>query len=351
VNKKKFQKKSHFYQRKGVLWPVGIFFGVIILVLAAFRFSPWPGALVIRYEFNKNGAKTLQAMEKHTPLKPVAVVSDQSYRAGDKNALLDVYYPEGTKSNAELPVVIWTHGGAWLSGDKTDDTPYFKLIAEMGFVVVGLNYSLAPGATYPTPILELNDAYAYLEANALRLHADLNKVILAGDSAGANLSAQMAAIITNPSYADKVGVTPLLKPSQLKGIVLNCGIYKMEELAVPDPTLPKLVGWGNDVTVWAYSGTRDFSDPVLRQMSPYYYVTKDFPPTYISGGNADPLTNLQSKPLAEKLRGLKVGVTSLFFPADHKPALSHEYQFNLDNSDGQKALAATLSFMKEQVKN
>jgi acetyl esterase/lipase len=257
--------------------------------------------------------------------------------------------PQNSK-NKQLPVIIWTHGGAWLSGDKSDDAPYFKLLAQKGYAVIAPNYSLAPGHTYPTPIHQLNDAYGYIKSHTKALGADTNKIILAGDSAGAQLSAQMAAIITSPSYAKEVGVVPNLQPTQLKGVVLNCGIYMMERLAEPTKDLSKLIRWGDDVTVWAYSGTQDFTDPVIRKMSPYYHVTGDFPPTYISGGNGDLLTDTQSKPLADKLQVLGVSVDRLFYAENHKPALSHEYQFQLDKKDAQSALQKTLSFIEKQTK-
>jgi acetyl esterase/lipase len=191
--------------------------------------------------------------------------------------------------------------------------------------------------------------HAFVLENADRFHADTGKIILAGDSAGSQLSAQMATLITNAGHAQEVGITPALKPEQLKGVVLTCGIYKMEELAYPNPALSKIIGWGDDVTVWAYSGTNDFSDPIIRQMSPYYHVTKGFPSTFITGGNADPLTDVQSKPLADKLQSLGVGVTRLFYEPSHAPALPHEYQFNLDTDDGQKAFQQITAFMHERT--
>jgi acetyl esterase len=335
--------------RRWLVWAAGALLAVLI-ALVAFRVSPWPGALVIRTAFDMNGARVREAMEKHRPPTPVSVVADLRYRAGDDHARLDVYHPADIGAGARLPVVIWTHGGAWLSGDKSDDAPYFALIAAQGFSVVGIDYSLAPGATYPAPLHQLNDGFTYLEANATRLHLDMDRVVLAGDSAGANLSAEMAAIITDASYASEVGIRPTLGPEQLQGVVLNCGIYKVEGLTQPDPRPSAIVGWGSDVTVWAYSGTRDFSDPIIRQMSPYYHVTGSFPPTYLSGGNADPLSDAQSRPLAAKLRSLGVEVTPRFFPADHRPALQHEYQFDLDNVDGRAALAATVAFVRDHTR-
>jgi len=344
------EKKKHFYQKRSFRITIGSIIGFIVLVLIIFRVSPAPGAWVIRSVFDRNSAKVLTALEKHQPSVAITSVLNQQYRKNDADAQLDVYYPASTPKDAMLPTIIWTHGGAWISGDKSNDAPYFKLLAAEGFTVVALDYSLAPEHQYPTPIHQMNDAYDYLQKNASRFHIDSNKFILAGDSAGAQLSSQMGAIVTNPEYAHTVGVTSSLSPSQLRGLVLNCGIYMMDGLTQPDPTLPKLIGWGDDISVWAYSGTKDFSDPVIKQMSAYYHVTKNYPPVYISGGNADPLTNAQAKPFADLLMSLGVNVTENFFADDHKPALPHEYQFNLDNQDGMTAFQKTIEFVRAQTK-
>jgi len=331
---------------------MGIVLGLAIVTFLAFKFSPWPGAMLVRIVFTNNARKTLAALQKHTPSTPITIVANQQYKHDNHKALLDVYLPQSVEQTSDtLPAIIWTHGGAWVSGNKTDAGPYFKLLAAQGFAVVSLNYTLAPEKAYPAQIHELNEAHAYILANASRLHINPNKIFLAGDSAGAQLSSQMDALITNPAYAQEVGVIPALQPSQLAGTVLFCGIYKMAGLTEASPTLPKIISWGDDQVVWAYSGTRNSSAPVITQMSPYYHVTKDFPATFISGGNADPLTNGQSMPLAEELKNLGVPVTTLFYPSDHTPALPHEYQFNLDTNDGQQALTQLIQFLQERSNN
>ncbi len=340
-------KRLPFYRRKAFLWPVGILLGLIVAIVLAFWLSPWPGALLVRTVFNHGNVKTLAALEKHTPNTPITVLSDQQYEQGNRRAMLDVYMPTYVEqTNQALPVVVWTHGGAWVSGDKANVGPYFKLLAAQGFTIVSLNYTLAPEKPYPAQIHELNAAHAYVAANASRFHIDPNKIFLAGDSAGSQLSSQMAALATNPDYAKEVGITLSLDPSQLAGVILFCGIYKMEGLRDAAPNLPALIRWGDDETVWAYSGSKDKSNPLIRQMSPYYHVTKNFPATFISGGNNDPLTNDQSIPLADKLTSLGVPTTKLFYPANHTPGLPHEYQFNLDTTDGQLALKSVVEFLK-----
>lgn len=324
--------------------------GLTATLGVALRMSPRPGARAIRVVFDYQGAKVRDAMARHEPGLPVATIADQRYRPNDDDATLDVYFPERVRGTDErLPVIVWAHGGAWLAGDKRQVAPYCRLLAVEGYAVVAVNYGLGPGRPYPTAVRQIDDATAYVQANAARFHVDPDRVVLAGDSAGAQLASQTAALVTNPAYAAEVGIVPSLRPEQLRGVLLHCGIYRLKGLTQHDPQLPKIIGWGVDVTVWAYAGTRDVDDPVLRQMSPYFHVTKDFPPTFISGGNGDPLTKLQSRPLAEKLRGLGVDVTELFYPEDHEPSLPHEYQFDLGGEAGQDALRQTLAFLRART--
>jgi acetyl esterase/lipase len=337
-----------FYRRKPFLWSVGTMSGLIIVTMLAFQLSPWPSIILVRIAFDHGSRQTLAALEKHAPNTPITVLSDQQYKQGNKRALLDVYIPKSAEqANTALPVVVWAHGGAWVSGSKTDDGPYFKLVAAHSYTIISVNYTLAPEKNYPAQAHELNDAYSYIMANAARFHVDPNKIFLAGDSAGSQLSSQMAALITNPDYAKELGIKPSLAPTQLAGTILFCGIYKVEGLTEAAPNLPKLISWGDDQVTWAYSGTRDKSGPLIRQMSPYYHVTKDFPATFISGGNSDPLTDSQSIPLADKLKYLHVPTTTLFYPANHMPGLPHEYQFNLDTADGQQTLNRVIDFLHQ----
>jgi acetyl esterase/lipase len=340
-------RAPRFFRRKWFLWPAGTIVTVVLLALIAFNVSPWPGALLIRYVFEDGADKTLAAMEKHTP-EGVASIMDQQYRPNDGDAYLDVYFPEGT--DRHLPTVVWTHGGAWLSGSKEDQAPWFQLIAAEGYTVVSLEYSLAPGATYPTPVHQINDALGYLVEHAERLHIDPERFILGGSSAGAQLTSQMGVIVTNPEYAAALGISPSLRPEQFKGVILCAGIYDMARfLERGDMIRGGILGWGVGVTTWAYTGSRSQDSDALAEMSTIDHVTADYPPAFITGGNGDPLTDAQSKPLAEKLESLDVDTTAVFFPADHEPKLGHEYQFNLDNEDGQQALKEILAFIDAHV--
>ena len=116
--------------------------------------------------------------------------------------------------------------------------------------------------------------------------------------------------------------------------------------ATATAALDGVLGWGFKSAMWAYSGTRTWAeDSTGATMSTIDWVTKDFPTTYISGGNGDGLTWSQSIPMAQRLDELGVDVTTLFWPAPHEPKLPHEYQFHLDLDDAQTALEKTVEFL------
>jgi acetyl esterase/lipase len=325
--------------------PVGVLSAAAVSVLAAFRLSPWPAARLIRLAFDAGAARTSAALAKHVP-PGVESRLDIPYRSGDPQATLDIHYPPGALSSGDpLPVVVWTHGGGFVSGDKSDITNYAKVLAGRGFAVVSVGYTSAPEAQYPTPIRQANAALGHLAAHAEELHLDPSRFALAGDSAGSQIAAQVAALTTNPAYATLLGITPSLRSDQLQAMVLTCGVF---DLDLVDPTSPAGRLFFAPV-LWAYSGTRAaLTDETFRTMSVTPHVTADFPPSFITAGNGDPLLP-HSTALAARLEEAGVDVHTLFYPADHSPALPHEYQFDLDSVDGRNALERIDAFLRVRL--
>jgi len=182
------------------------------------------------------------------------------------------------------------------------------------------------------------------------LYVDTTRLVLAGDSAGAQLVSQLATLTTVPRYAAELQLTPALQPDQLAGVILHCGYYDMRTFIDRGLLAPAVFRWGIGTVVRAYTGDRATDSAAIRQMSTIDHITADFPPTFIAGGNADPLTDAQSRPFAERLNDLGVDVTTRFVPPDHRPALGHEFQFNLDNEDGADVLRRTVTFLADHTR-
>lgn len=327
------------WRRFGVV--VAVIAGVALIVSIVGAITPWPSALLIRGVFERGGADTAAEMERHQPDIPIDERLGIPY-GGDPatDTTLDVF--SNASAGETLPTVVWVHGGAWISGSSADVAPYMRILANEGYTAVALNYSLGPEQVYPAAVNQLNDALAYLDQNAADLGIDRDNIVLAGDSAGAQLASQLATLITNDRYAHLMGIDPALESAQLSGVILNCGVYDLRAMA----ELDGIVAWGFQVALWAYTGTKNWSASYEgTTMSTIDFVTPDFPSTYISGGNGDGLTWLQSIPMSEALRDVEVPVSELFWPAQHTPELAHEYQFHLDLPEAQEALQATLDWL------
>ncbi len=333
----------HAHLRKWLLWIAGSVLLVTALLAFWFWASPWPNSMIIRHAFTNGAHRTSAALQKYVP-SGISSIRNQQYKAGDKDAYLDTFYP-ATATAKTLPTIVWVHGGGWVSGNKNDVANYLQILAAHGYTTISVNYSIAPEKHYPVPIVQTNEALGYIRQNAARLHVDTNQIVLAGDSAGSQIAAQVATLTTSPSYAKLIGIQPALATPSLKGVVLNCGAY---DLALADTKGP-FSGFIKTV-LWAYSGKKNFAhDKALASASVVNYVTKDFPPSFITAGNDDPLL-VQSTEFAAKLTNVGASTDTLFYAADHQPKLPHEYQFNLDTSDGRQALTRILDFLSAHTK-
>ena len=327
--------------KKLVLGVVGAFVVVGIGVYAAFQLSPWPSVLLIRYAFGQGGADSAAALATLVP-KGIAAQRGLSYAPGDRDALFDVFAP--ANAPAPLPAVVWVHGGGFVAGSRSELSNYLQILAARGYVTIGIDYSLAPGARFPTPVRQTNAALAHVVANARRFNIDPGRIFLAGDSAGAQIAAQTALVISEPDYAKRLGIDPGMTRAALRGVVLFCGPYDSASMTFAGPFADF-----TRTVLWSYIGTPDHRDPRVRQISVTPHVTAAYPPAFISVGNADPLAP-QSLALAAALRAKGAAVDALFFPGDHKPPLPHEYQLMLTTDAGRLALDRTVAFLTAHAK-
>jgi acetyl esterase len=314
----------------------------IVIIAVYFKVSPAPASWLLRLVFDREAVKVNEALEKHLPVN-INIVSKLNLPANesDNDQRFDLFYPSTDGADrTKLPLIIWIHGGGYVSGDKAHIRNYCKILAAKGYAVAAVNYSVAPGKTYPTQVFQILAQIDQLISDNPEFPIDTGKVFLAGDSAGAHCAAQIAALVTNSSYADKLKISTRLKPSSLAGLLLFCGPYN-----VRDVSLDGKEGTFFQTVLWAYSGTKNFKENDFFMSSHVLdYVNQNFPPVFITVGNGDFLRN-HSFELTEKLQEVTVEVDTLFFPDNYEPKLPHEYQFNLDIEAGKLALTRALNFL------
>ena len=178
--------------------------------------------------FNIRASKSDKIRDATIPLpEGVTECRNISYGShGDWN-LLDVYYPSGT--TAPLPTIVSIHGGGYVYGSKEIYRRYGMDMARRGFAFVNFNYRLAPKWRFPTPLHDTNAVLNWVCKNARRYHLDPTRIILLGDSAGAQLTSQYAAMHANSDYAAHFQMQ--LAPVSIRAVGLFCGMYDMVERA------------------------------------------------------------------------------------------------------------------------
>jgi len=234
-----------------------------------------------------------------------------SYGSHGTDNLLDVYFPEGTTGC--LPTIVSIHGGGYVYGTKEIYRRYGMDMAKRGFAFVNFNYRRAPKWKFPTPLADTNAVMEWIVRNAHRYHLDPDRIIVLGDSAGAQMTSQYAAMMTNPEYGRLFGLK--LAKVRIRAIGLVCGLYDLSARA----SQPRK-GMNKD-----YFGKLPADDPRLRCLES---ITPDYPPAFIATGTQDFLRPL-AEPMYQFLREKGVECAWKCYGREDDEKIVHVFHVNI----------------------
>lgn len=128
--------------------------------------------------------------------KPLVKATYVYKTVADVKVEADVYRPEGSEVR---PVVVWIHGGALIVGSRSQvPKQMLELCTRERFVLVSLDYRLAPEVKLPEIAEDLQDAFRWLhEQGPKQFHADTGRVVVTGGSAGGFLT-MLSGIVVKP---------------------------------------------------------------------------------------------------------------------------------------------------------
>lgn len=259
---------------------------------------------------------------------------DIRYGNGDlREHLLDVWRPAATTgasgppahrryAGPPWPIVFYVHGGGFRILSK--DTHWIMGLgfARRGFVVFNVSYRLAPRHRYPCAIEDVCDAFAWVVDNAHRFGGDPSRIVLAGESAGANLVASLAVALAyeRPEpFAQRAwrrGVVP-------RAVVPACGVFQVSDLERLKRRKPRMSPFVADRLAeveGAYLGrgpwacSLDSADPVVvleRGRPP----ERPLAPFFLPVGTKDPLLP-DTRRLAVAIRQLGVEALDSYYPGE-----------------------------------
>jgi acetyl esterase len=121
------------------------------------------------------------------------------------------YAPQG-QGDAQLPALLYFHGGGWISGGfESHDAISATLAARGGCRVIAVDYRLAPEHRFPAALEDGAAALGAIAADPRRFGVDPSRLGIAGDSAGANLAVVVARETRTP-LALQLLLCPVMDP-------------------------------------------------------------------------------------------------------------------------------------------
>lgn len=254
-------------------------------------------------------AHTTEQRERGLPLKVKTVRYDDipTVENGTKYNYVDIEVPEG---EGPFPVVMWIHGGGWCAMDRKFCivSQTMKHLLSKGFAVVNAEYTLCDptdfesadgtftGKTgYPQMIYDLKAAVRFLRANAEKYNLDPEFIAAMGESAGGHLSMLLGTTNGNPDYEDfSMGNEEFF--SDIQAMVSYYG----------PADLTGMMG--------RFMLRGSFTDKLGRAASPYYQLSADAPPLFVTHGENDGAVDIEdSRKMEQKARKLGVDVTAYYY--------------------------------------
>jgi acetyl esterase len=156
------------------------------LIEVAFADADEPGPADLEAE---RAAYLQTALELGGAIEEVARVEDvviPNVEGGRLRAR--AYWP--TVPAEPLGVLVWLHGGGWYVGDvESFDRVTRQLANASGAVCLSIDYRLAPEHPFPAAVHDARSAVVWAAGDGARqLDTDPRRVVVGGDSAGANLA-------------------------------------------------------------------------------------------------------------------------------------------------------------------
>jgi acetyl esterase len=231
----------------------------------------------------------------------VAEIENRSLPGRQGAIPVRVYRPA---RGADLPVIVYFHGGGWvLGGLNGHDAICRRIAAENRALLVSVAYRLAPQHKYPAAVEDAYDATNWVAEHARELGGAPDKLIVMGDSAGGNLAAVvslMARDLAGPQIAFQVLIYP---PVDL------VHDFPSKQLYDDTPVLDRrALIFYRDQYIREPAGVQDpYASPLLAA------DLHHLPPALVLTGEYDPLRD-EGKAYADRLRAAGTDVTEVCYP-------------------------------------
>lgn len=204
-----------------------------------------------------------------------------------------------------VPLLVFIHGGGWISGDKTHFTQEAQQQTNDGYACACISYRLAPLHPFPAAILDVQEFIVAIRARAHEFMIDPTRIAAIGSSAGGHL-ATMVGLLDKMMDGSESSHSP-----QVNAVVDFCGLT--------DLTRPREQHFPiAHEFLEAFAGVPYTESPeTWEKASPLTHVSATAAPFLIFHGDEDDVVPLdQSQRLHEALNICGVSTRLVIMPGE-----------------------------------
>ncbi len=274
-------------------------------------------------------------------------IEDVEYaRHGGQAQCLDLHVPAGSGPH---PVLVYLHGGAFAMASKRTHRALAEAYAARGWLVCNVDYRLAPKFPYPAAAEDACAAWTWIAREIGHHGGDPRHIVLAGESAGANLALVVALACATPRpepWAAQLHRAPL-RPAAL---LLYYGFLQASEpQRYRRPGVSGLAAHVAEDAARSYLGaTAARHDPSRALADPLCVVeglstAPGLPPSFIACGDADPCAP-DSQRLAAAFRRLGEAHELQWYPGE-----GHGFHVMFWRAQAQRCWRDSFAFLQQAL--
>ncbi len=231
----------------------------------------------------------------------------------DKLQYVNIYQH---KDNIKRPLMIYIHGGSWVSGITEMRNAYIAQWAKKGFNTVAISYTYAPQKVFPYQLQEVFKAIDFIYENSEKYNFDTDNVVLAGESAGGYFVSHVASVIGDTDILGKLNLEfRHVHDFKIKSMLTLSGCFdlkRMSDVSKPQSGFPDIRTMVKSYLFMEYDDAVKYLNSEDGEfVSPQ--VNSSYPPAFLVWGDKD-LLRFESFDFAEELR--QCGVDYKLYKAD-----------------------------------
>lgn len=219
------------------------------------------------------------------------------FYAGTNDTLqsLDVYWNSKSKN---VSVLVFVHGGGWLSGDKKQYRGMASYLASNGLTVVLVDYRLSPKVKFPYHIEDVAAAINWVKDSIESYNGKKENIYLMGHSAGGQL---ITLLMFDKTYLKKYGIVP----NDIAGVITISGVFEIKPQE--GGATKKYLGmvFGENEKIWRQATCKTHINTNMKNLVPPFLISW--------GSKENELIMNESLNIIEELKAHEVSYQSFLF--------------------------------------